>query len=257
MLRLFYKTFKYRLLSEMSFKTDFLGELFVTIGINIFTIALFKVIFTYSGNFGFWTYDDFFLASIFYMSFRLFVECIDDSMFDFFEHVFEGKIDSYLCKPLSLQFFVIFYFIRATKLIIAFSIYFSLFVYLIYSNIFSNFIDIFFFLISSFISLLIGLLFTFIMVSLNLFSQKNLYIGFYTHHISQLCYLPPTIFGQSLFKILFISLPYIFISALPVLIIKYKQYDIIFFALIPLSILIFIAYLFYRNYKLLLKTFGG
>ncbi|WP_158999324.1 ABC-2 family transporter protein [Pigmentibacter ruber] len=257
MLKLIFKNFKYRLLSEMSFKADFLGELFVTISINIFTICLFKVIFSYSRNFGFWSFDDFFLASLFYMSFRLFVECLDDNMFEFFETVFEGKFDSYLCKPINLLFFVLFYFFRVTKLIIAVVIYFMLIFYILYNNIVTNFSDIILFFVSSFISITIGILFTFIMVSLNLFSQKNLYIGFHMHHFSQLCYLPPTIFSQNLFKILFITVPYMFISSLPVLILKYKQYNLITLSIIPLLILFFIAYLFWKKYKTLLKSFGG
>ncbi len=257
MFKIIIKTIKYKFLSEMSYKADFIGDLFITFAINFFTISLFKVIFSYSENFSYWTYDDFFLASLFFIAFRLLIECLDDGMFDFFEHVFSGKIDTYLCKPVKLYYLVVIYFIKPSKLLIALLMYSYVFYYIFKNNLASNYIEAFLVILSTIIFSLIGLLFTFILSSLNLFSEKNLFIGIYNYHLSQMCYLPPTVYGEKLFKTLFISIPFIFSASVPVLILKHAQYYLFYLSFLPLTILLFIAYIFYKNYRPLLKSFGG
>lgn len=257
MFHIIIKTIKYKLLSEMSYKIDFIGDLFATISINFFTLSLFKVIFSYTENFSYWTYDDFFLATLFFISFRFLIESLEDSMFDFFEYVFNGKIDAYLCKPVKLYYLVTIYFMKPSKFLVALSMYFFVFYYIFKNEYVSNYFEGILVILSTAIFSLIGLLFTFIISSLNLFSEKSLFVSLYNYHVTQMCYLPPTVYGDKLFKTLFLSIPIIFSSSVPVLILKHNQYHLFYFSFIPLTIFLFVAHLFYKKYKILLKSFGG
>ena len=90
----------------MDYKVNFLGDFIMTICYYIFTISIFKIIFSYANSFKGWTFQDFYLSFLVFISINFILETISDSLYEFFENLYSGKIDTYLCKPLNLSFIV-------------------------------------------------------------------------------------------------------------------------------------------------------
>lgn len=220
-------------------------------------LYLFKIIFSYANHFNGWTYNDFYLAFLVFISINFILEMLSDSMYEFFEKLFSGKIDAFFCKPLSLYFIVFFSFLKPSKFLISLIFTSYLYYYLFKNNLISNFMDFFIFTSSFTISIIINICFTFIFHSLNLLSDKNLYIGYFQYQIMQLCFIPPNVYSTKMFNFLFLIFPIILSSALPVLILIHKKLNILLYSFIPLMIMIIFSLYILKNYKKYIKSFGG
>ncbi|KAB8037010.1 hypothetical protein GCL60_14345 [Silvanigrella paludirubra] len=256
-LKILLKTLKLNLKSQMDYKVNFFGDFIMTMCYYIFTISIFKIIFSYTTSFKGWTFQDFYLSFLVFISINFILETISDSLYEFFENLFSGKIDTYLCKPLNLSFIVIFSYLQPLKLLFSIIFISYLYYYIFINNLFLSINHAIFFSASLIVYMIICICFTFIFHSLNIFSDKNLYIGYYQYHIMQLCFIPPNTYGRNIFKILFMTAPFILCSSVPIFILTHQKIHLLYYSFIPMFIMVSISIYLLKSYKKLLKSFGG
>ena len=252
-LKILLKTLKLNLKSQMDYKVNFFGDFIMTMCYYIFTISIFKIIFSYTTSFKGWTFQDFYLSFLVFISINFILETISDSLYEFFENLFSGKIDTYLCKPLNLSFS----YLQPLKLLFSIIFISYLYYYIFINNLFLSINHAIFFSASLIVYMIICICFTFIFHSLNIFSDKNLYIGYYQYHIMQLCFIPPNTYGKNIFKILFMTAPFILCSSVPIFILTHQKTHLLYYSFIPMFIMVSISIYLLKSYKKLLKSFGG
>ncbi|APJ02766.1 ABC-2 family transporter protein [Silvanigrella aquatica] len=256
-IKILFKTLYYNFKTELSYKFDFISDFILTLSYYTFILYLFKIIFSYNNSFDFWRIEDFYISFLVFLSMNFILEATSDSLNDFFDKLFQGKIDSYLCKPIKFYFLIFISFMMPTKILIAIIFNIYMFFYLYFNNYFNSFKNLILFLVSIIIVNIINILFTFIIHSLTLLSDKNLSVGVIQYNIMQLCFVPPTVFSISTLTTLVIILPTIVSSAIPVLILIYSKYYFLYLLLIPLIIMTLISIIIIKKFMNFVRYFGG
>ena len=189
------------------------------------------------------------------MNFTL--EAVSDSLYDFFEKFYDGSIVTYFCKPVKIYFLLLFIFLKPSKLIISFLFTGYLYYHLFSNDYIKNINCFLIFSLSIVIFTAINICFTFMLQSITIFSDKNLHIGFFQYHIMQLCFIPPTIYGEKLFLSFLFLIPTILSSAIPVLILVYDKIIYLYFSIFILIIMLILAIIIMNKFKKFTKSFGG
>jgi ABC-type uncharacterized transport system permease subunit len=242
---------------EMSFKFDFFSDLILGAIYNIFLLLVFKIIFSHIKYLPDWTYQDLFIAFLIYNSIIYFLESIIESISEAFNTIYDGKFDPFLCKPLSIQFLIIFYFFKPTRILLSLFIILFTYTYIFNLGYFESTLDFLCFSFSLFLILMINIFFIFILNSMTLVSERALHLEVVHHFIMELCFIPPKIYGEKLLNLILIFIPVILTSSLPVLILVYNKYSLLYLLILTFFLFLFITIFIFKNLSKFIKNFGG